>query len=209
MYFPSKVNFNHAVEVLHGANAILEMTKHNGNTAPLQPEGIPSPWICHYAKLIRSGGQVLDLACGSGRHARWLAANNWRVNAVDRDATALAGLQQLSNVSTKIADLENDIWPYADHRFDGIVVSRYLHRPLLPRLIESLNAGGVLIYETFMEGNERFGRPKNPDFLLRSNELLEVFFPHLTVIAYQQGEFQEPGPTVMQRICAVSERRNS
>ena len=209
MYFPSKVNFNHAVEVLHGANSILEMTKHNEKTAPLQPEGIPSPWICHYAKLIRSGGQVLDLACGSGRHVRWLAANNWRVNAVDRDATALAGLQQLSNVSTKIADLENDIWPYGDHRFDGIVVSRYLHRPLLPRLIESLHVGGVLIYETFMEGNERFGRPKNPNFLLRSNELLEVFFPHLTVIAYQQGEFQEPGPTIMQRICAVSERRNN
>ena len=185
------------------------MTEHNGNTAPLQQEGIPSPWICRYAPLIRSGGQVLDLACGSGRHTRWLATNNWRVNAVDRDAAAIAGLQQLSNVSTMVADLENDIWPYSGHRFDGIVVSRYLHRPLLPRLIESLHTGGVLIYETFMDGNERFGRPKNPDFLLRSNELLEVFFPHLTVIAYQQGEFQEPGPTVMQRICAVSERRNN
>ena len=195
------------------------MTKGERDTSTLQArghfylalthEGIPSPWICHYAHLIRSGGQVLDLACGSGRHARWLAANNWRVDAVDRDATALAGLQQLSNISTRVADLENDIWPYSDHRFDGIVVSRYLHRPLLPRLIESLHSGGVLIYETFMDGNERFGRPKNPNFLLRSNELLEVFFPHLTVIAYQQGEFQEPGPTVMQRICAVSERRNN
>ncbi len=185
------------------------MTNHNGNTVPLQHEGVPSPWICHYAQLIRSGGQVLDLACGSGRHTRWLAANNWQVNAVDSDAQALAGLQQLSNVSTLIADLENDIWPYSGHRFHGIVVSRYLHRPLFPRLIESLHAGGVLIYETFMDGNERFGRPKNPDFLLRSNELLEVFSPHLTVIAYQQGEFQEPGSTVMQRICAVSERRNN
>lgn len=185
------------------------MTNHSGNTVQFQHEGIPSPWICRYAQLIRSGGQVLDLACGSGRHARWLAANNWRVNAVDRDSEALAGLQQLPNISTLVADLENDIWPYSGHRFHGIVVSRYLHRPLLPRLIESLHAGGVLIYETFMDGNERFGRPKNPDFLLRSNELLEVFSPHLTVIAYQQGEFQEPDSTVMQRICAMSKRRNN
>lgn len=185
------------------------MTKLNSDTAPLQHEGIPSPWICHYAQLIRKGGQVLDLACGSGRHTRWLAANHWQVNAVDRDEQALARLQQLPNVSTMIADLENDTWPYSDHRFDGIVVSRYLHRPLLPKLIESLRAGGVLIYETFMDGNERFGRPKNPDFLLRSNELLEVFFPHLTVIAYQQGEFQEPDPAVMQRVCAVSKRFNN
>lgn len=185
------------------------MTNHNGNTVPLQHEGIPSPWICRYAQLIPSGGQVLDLACGSGRHARWLAANNWKVNAVDHDAQALAGLQQLSNVSTLVADLENDIWPYSGHRFHGIVVSRYLHRPLFPRLIESLHAGGVLIYETFMDGNERFGRPKNPDFLLRSNELLEVFSPHLTVIAYQQGEFHEPDHAVVQRICAVSEKRHN
>ncbi|MFZ1548143.1 MAG: class I SAM-dependent methyltransferase [Candidatus Nitrotoga sp.] len=182
------------------------MTKLNVDTAPLQHEDVPSPWICRYAQLIRKGGHVLDLACGSGRHTRWLAANHWQVNAVDRDEAALVRLQQLPNVSTTIADLENDIWPYSDHRFDGIVVSRYLHRPLLPQLIESLNTGGVLIYETFMDGNERFGRPKNPDFLLRSNELLEFFFPHLTVIAYQQGEFQEPGPTVMQRICAVSKK---
>lgn len=184
------------------------MLKHNENTIPLQNLGIPSPWVCRYAELIRSGGQVLDLACGNGRHARWLAANHWQVHAVDRDVVALAELQQLPNISTTVADLENDIWPYSNHRFHGIVVSRYLHRPLLPRLIESLHAGGVLIYETFMDGNERFGRPKNPNFLLRSNELLEVFFPHLTVIAYQQGEFQELNPAFMQRICAVSKRRD-
>lgn len=171
--------------------------------------GTPSPWICHYAQLITNGGQVLDLACGNGRHARWLAANNWQVHAVDRDVQSLTELQQLPNISTTVADLENDVWPYSGCRFHGIVVSRYLHRPLLPRLIESLHSGGVLIYETFMDGNERFGRPKNPDFLLRSNELLEVFFPQLTVIAYQQGEFHEPNPAVMQRICAVSQKRNN
>ncbi|WP_239250433.1 class I SAM-dependent methyltransferase [Candidatus Nitrotoga sp. M5] len=185
------------------------MTTFDGDTAPLHHDGIPSPWICRHAQWIRTGGQVLDLACGSGRHTRWLAANHWQVHAVDRNETALAELQQLANVSTMATDLENDTWPYSGHHFDGIVVSRYLHRPLLPKLIESLHAGGVLIYETFMDGNERFGRPKNPDFLLRSNELLDVFFPHLTVIAYQQGEFQEPDPAVIQRICAVSKRHNN
>lgn len=182
------------------------MTTHDEKAVSHIHEDMPSPWICQYAPLIRSGGQVLDLACGNGRHARWLAANDWKVHAVDRNTAALARLQQLSNISTLVADLEKDHWPYSDHRFDGIVVSRYLHRPLLPRLIESLQVGGVLIYETFMDGNERFGRPQNPDFLLRSNELLKSFLPHLTIIAYQQGEHHTPGSAVMQRICAVFEQ---
>ena len=185
------------------------MTNHNEHSSLLPHEGIPSPWVCHHAQLIHNGGQVLDLACGRGRHAHWLANNNWQVHAVDHDKDAIAGLQHLPNISTLVADLENDSWPYPDQRFHGIVVSRYLHRPLMPLLIESLHPGGVLIYETFMDGNERFGRPRNPNFLLRSNELLKTFSPHLTVIAYQQGEFQEPGPAVLQRICAVSDRHNN
>lgn len=157
--------------VLWGA---IKMKKLNENAAP-QIDGVPSSWVCQHAWLIREGGEVLDLACGSGRHARWLAANGWRVSAVDRDEHALAKLQQLPNVTTLKADLEGGDWPYQGHQFDGVIVSRYLHRPLLLQLIQSLRTGGVLIYETFMEGNERFGRPSNPDFLLRSNELLDVF----------------------------------
>lgn len=185
------------------------MTSSIKHTVPSTHEGIPSIWICRYAQYIPSGGLVLDLACGNGRHTRWLAANNWRVCAVDRDAAALANLQHLPGVSTKIIDLEKDIWPLQGYRFDGIIVSRYLHRPLFPHLLNALKTHGVLIYETFMDGNERYGRPRNPDYLLRSNELLENFLPHLTIIAFEQGEFQEPDTAVVQRICAISEERGN
>ena len=185
------------------------MTEFNIPSVSLIDKNIPSPWICRYAQFIQAGGQVLDLACGSGRHTRWLATNNWKVYAADRNSAALAELQHIPNVLTIVTDLENDIWPFPNDYFDGIIVSRYLHRPLLSQLIESLQVGGVLIYETFMDGNEHYGRPRNPDFLLRSNELLETFFPHLTIIAYEQGEFHEPGPAVMQRICAISKKRNN
>jgi len=171
---------------------------------PCQYHDNPSSWICRFSDLIRSGGSVLDLACGSGRHARWLAAQGWQVAAVDRDPVALAHLENVSGVVTLQADLEQDAWPYPDRRFDGIVVSRYLHRPLLPVLAASLNEGGVLIYETFMDGHERFGQPCNPDFLLRSNELLLAFAPLLTVLAFEQDDAPLPRFGVMQRICAVN-----
>jgi len=162
----------------------------------------PSLWVTHHAPLIRPGGSVLDLACGGGRNARWLAAQGWQVEAVDHDAAALAGLHGLTNLAARQADLENTPWPYPGRRFDGIVVCRYLHRPLLPLLAQSLAEGGVLIYETFMQGQEQFGRPSNPDFLLRPDELLQVFSATLRVIAFEQGGISEPNPAMLQRICA-------
>lgn len=146
---------------------------------------------------------MLDLACGHGRHARFLAAADWRVTAVDRDAAALAALADHAGIETLVADLEAGAWPLAGRRFDGIVVTNYLHRPLFPRLVEALEADGVLICETFMRGNERFGRPSNPDFLLRPNELLEAFAGPLSVVAFEQGEVLLPKPAVVQRLCAV------
>jgi hypothetical protein len=107
-------------------------------------------------------------------------------------------------VTVRQADLEGGPWPYADRRFAGIVVCNYLHRPLFPRLIAALADGGVLIYETFMAGNERFGRPSNPEFLLRPDELLEVFGNQLRVVAFEQGEVVLPKPAVVQRLCAVN-----
>ena len=145
---------------------------------------------------------MLDLACGAGRHARWLAALGYRVEAVDRDAAMLASLSDVSNVHTRLADLEADPWPYAGRQFDAVIVTRYLHRPLLPLLPEILKEGGVLIYETFMLGHERFGRPSNPDFLLRPDELLETFAPYLDIVAFEQGEVGAPAPAMLQRICA-------
>ncbi|HQR50145.1 MAG TPA: class I SAM-dependent methyltransferase [Methylophilaceae bacterium] len=165
-------------------------------------DACPSSWVTRFAPLIRQGGSVLDLACGGGRNARWLAQQGWRVEAVDRDPAAIAGLRGVKNISALQADLEVAPWPYPGRKFDGVVVCRYLYRPLLPVLAASLAEGGVLIYETFMLGQERYGRPSNPDFLLRPDELLEACSGALQVIAFEQGIFNETNPAMLQRICA-------
>jgi SAM-dependent methyltransferase len=166
----------------------------------------PSPWIARFAPLIPEGAEVLDLACGGGRHARLLAGLGYNVEAVDRDADALATLAGVPNVTTRCADLENGPWPYHARAFHGIVVSRYLWRPLFPLLFGSLQEGGVLIYETFMEGQQFYGKPENPAHLLRPGELLELVRNRFTVVAFEQGEFAGEKPQVMQRICVVRGR---
>lgn len=163
----------------------------------------PSAWVMRWAPLIARGGRVLDVASGGGRHARWLAAQGHAVEAVDRDQNALAALAGVASVNTRVADLENAPWPYAGQAFAGVVVVNYLHRPLLPRLLDALAPGGVLIYETFAAGNERFGRPRNPDFLLQPGELLRAAHGRLEVIAYENLTVELPRPAVVQRMCAV------
>lgn len=162
----------------------------------------PSHWVTRFAPLIPPLGDVLDLACGNGRHARLLAAMGHRVEAVDRDAAALARLEGVDGIQTRCADLEGGPWPYYGRGFDGIVVTNYLYRPLLPNLFGCLNEGGVLIYETFMVGNEQFGKPSNPAYLLRSGELLDLVRGRLRVLAFEQGEVDQPRPAVIQRIVA-------
>lgn len=162
----------------------------------------PSPWIVRFAPLISTGGEVLDLACGGGRHARLLAGMGCRVEAVDRDADALATLAGVENVVTRCADLEGGPWPFYGYSFDGIVVSRYLWRPLFPLIFGCLREGGILIYETFMAGQERHGKPENPAHLLRAGELLELVRNRFTVVAFEQGEIAGEKPQVVQRICA-------
>ena len=161
-----------------------------------------SSWMVRFTPLIRPSGTVLDLACGRGRNVRWLAERGWQVEAVDRDKDALASLQGLPNVTTLQADLEGAPWPYADRRFDAIIVCRYLHRPLFKAISSCLSENGMLLYETFMCGHEQFGRPSNPDFLLQPDELLHVFSPELQIIAFEQGRFDTPSPAILQRICA-------
>ncbi len=178
-------------------------TEEPGSLAPSPLE--PSRWVARFAPLIPPQGDVLDLACGSGRHARLLAALGHRVEAVDRDAAALASLAGSDGIQTRCADLEGGPWPYYGRGFDGIVVTNYLYRPLLPNLFGCLNEGGVLIYETFMVGNERLGnpgKPSNPAYLLRSGELLDLVRGRLRVLAFEQGEVSEPRPAVVQRIAA-------
>jgi SAM-dependent methyltransferase len=149
---------------------------------------------------MRAGGAVLDLACGSGRHLRWLAARGWRLTGVDRDAAAVEPLREAAEIV--VADIENGPWPLEGRRFDGIVVTNYLWRALMPRIEASLAPGGVLIYETFAVGHELLGRPSNPDFLLREGELLAAF-PALRTVAFEDGFEAEP-PRRVQRLVAVA-----
>lgn len=163
-------------------------------------DAAPSPWVRRFAPLIAPAGRVLDVACGSGRHLRWLAQQGFRVTGVDCDAAALAPLAALAEVV--VADLEgDDPWPFAGHRFDAVVVTHYLWRPLFPRLRAALDAGGVLIYETFADGQQHIGRPSRPDYLLRHGELLELT-QGLRVVAYEDGFVDHP-PRCVQRIAAI------
>ena len=169
----------------------------------------PSPWIVEHAACIPRAGRVLDLACGSGRHAIWLAAQGFQVHAIDRDVQATAHMRGMQNIQVTIADIESGTWPESDELYDGIVVSRYLFRPLLQKLAAMLKPDGVLIYETFMLGNERYGRPRNPDFLLRPDELSTVYSPLLKIHAFWQGVVAGEVPAVIQRICAINSRSDA
>lgn len=166
-----------------------------------QSSTTPSAWVKRFLKLIKPGGLVLDLAAGNGRHVRLLRDHEFDVCAVDRDITVLLALAG-PRCKVRRIDLETADSTQLGDNYDGIVVTNYLHRPLLPALARALAPGGALIYETFACGNERFGRPRNPDFLLRPGELLEAFTV-LTVVAFEQGEVSIPRQAVMQRLAAV------
>ncbi len=163
----------------------------------------PSAWVARHAGLIRPGGRALDLAAGGGRHTRVLLERGCNVVAADRDTQALeAAFADHPACRILRLDLESgESWRLGDG-YDGIVVTNYLYRPLFADLAAALAAGGVLIYETFMEGNERFGKPCNPDFLLRPNELIDAFAPRLMVVAFEQGIVRRPRPAAIQRLVA-------
>lgn len=168
----------------------------------------PAPWVMRFAPLVAPGSHVLDVACGRGRHAHFLAARGARVLAADRDADALASLDGVPGVTTLVVDLEGAPWPFAKRHFDAIVVTNYLHRPLLPHLLDALAPDGLLVYETFAQGNEAYGRPSNPAFLLRPGELLDLVRGRLAVIAFEQGRVHEGGrEAVVQRLAAVGGAR--
>lgn len=162
----------------------------------------PSTWVQRWSHLVPMAGSVLDVACGHGRHLRWFAGRGHAVTGVDRSAEAIDAVSGLGRAVQ--ADIENGPWPFADERFDAVVVTNYLWRPLLARIVSSVAPGGVLIYETFAQGNETVGKPSRPDFLLRPGELLQAT-TGLHVVAFEDGFIDRPERFV-QRIAAVRKR---
>ena len=169
----------------------------------------PSSWIERFADLVPRGGRVLDVAAGRGRHARLFAARGALVVAVDRDADALRALGDVDGVDTIVADIEAHGWPFAGQTFAAIIVTNYLHRPLLAPIVAAVADNGVLLYETFAVGNEAFGRPTNPAFLLRENELVDAVRGRLSVVAFDQGRVDGARPAIIQRIAAIGRRRDA
>lgn len=161
--------------------------------------GEPSAWLRRWVHLLPAGARVLDLACGSGRNLRWLATRGFVLTGVDRDAAALAPLQSLAEVI--VADLEAGPWPLAGRRFDAVLVTNYLWRPLLPTVVDSVADGGWLVYETFADGQQTIGRPARPEFLLQPGELLAAC-AGLRVVAYEDG-FEVDAGRFVQRIVAA------
>jgi SAM-dependent methyltransferase len=164
----------------------------------------PAAWIARFAPVVRPGGAVLDLACGGGRHTRFFLARGHPVTAVDADVSGLDDLRQHPQLEIVRCDLEDGSpWPLSGRRFDAVVVTNYLWRPLFPTILASIEEGGVLLYETFARGNEAYGRPHNPEFLLEPGELIEVARGRLLIVAYEHGYLERPRPAVKQRLCAV------
>jgi SAM-dependent methyltransferase len=164
--------------------------------------------VQRWSHLIQPGGTLLDVACGRGRHTRWFAERGCAVTAVDRDAAALQGLQGLAR--TLAADLEGQPWPLPGERFDAVLVTNYLWRPLLPDIARSVAEAGVLIYETFAAGNASVGKPSNPDFLLNPSELLQFAFEHrLRVVAYEDGFASEPDRFIQRMVATRTSAEES
>lgn len=163
----------------------------------------PSGWVQRWQHLIPAGARVLDVACGSGRHMSWLAQRGCTCTGIDRSAEALETARQYG--STLQADIEGGPWPLLDdglpRHFDVVLVTNYLWRPLFPLLLKSLAPGGLLLYETFAQGNETVGKPSRPEFLLQTGELLQ-WCQSLRVVAFEDGFLSNPDRFV-QRIAAI------
>ena len=165
-----------------------------------------NPWIEQYLSQIPVAGLVLDLAAGRGRHAELALQHGYRVIALDKDISAIAC--GAANLECLQFDLEAGDWPFPPAFFDGIIVCNYLHRPLMSHIAAALKPSGVLLYTTFMQGNELHGRPRNPDYLLQPNELQESFKQGFAEIAFEQGLTDSSAPAVRQSIC-VRKRADS
>jgi SAM-dependent methyltransferase len=153
----------------------------------------PASWLVEHADLIPRSGDALDVACGSGRHALWLAERGLRTLAVDRNADAVRSLNDEAArrrlpLRAEVRDIEDGAIPFTPSSHDVIVVVHYLHRPLFQSLIDALRPGGVLVYETFTTAQAARGKPTNPDYLLKPGELPELVRP-LEILASREGDY--------------------
>jgi len=171
----------------------------------------PSDWVRRWEHLLGSGTRVLDVACGTGRHARWLAAAGHRVTAIDRDAQAIAALREVPGVVQAIvADLEDGPWPLPDATFDAVLVTNYLWRPLWPPLLAAVASGGLWLHETFNQSQASLGRPRRPEFLLAAGELLAVAgHAGLQVVAYEEGRLPGTGDAPGREVQRIVARRRT
>jgi SAM-dependent methyltransferase len=167
----------------------------------------PSRWVMRFSHLVRPRGKVLDVAAGTGRHCQWFLDSEHSVVALDRDLSSLAWLSHplLEKQEVDLEDAEG--WPLGEQTFDAVVVTNYLWRSILDDIVRAVRHDGVLIYETFAEGNERYGRPRRPEFLLQPGELFARVAPRLEVVAYEHGYANRPSDRVIQRICAIGRSR--
>jgi len=167
----------------------------------------PSRWVIRFTHLVRAGGRVLDVAAGHGRHCQWFLDGEYSVVALDRDLSPLRWLTH-PQLEKHEVDLENsEGWPLGEQTFDAVVVTNYLWRGILDDIVSAVRHDGVLLYETFADGNERYGHPRRPEFLLQPGELLARVAPRLEVVAYEHGYSEQPSARVVQRICAVGRGR--
>ncbi len=173
-------------------------------TASTAPDIAPSPWICRFANLIEPGGSVLDLACGSGRHSKLMLERGHGVVALDIDPAKLGELAAHPGLEAVGADLEDGApWPLGRRQFSAVIVTNYLYRPVMPAIVAAVKPEGLLLYETFAQGNEKYGRPANPDYLLRPGELLQLAAnAGMRVLAYEDLEESTPRPGCRQRLAA-------
>ncbi len=183
-------------------------SENSASAAPHRGPSEASPWVVRFAPRVPAGGPVLDLACGMGRHVRLFLARGHPVTAVDIDLSGIADLAGRDGLEALEIDLEDGRpFPFAERRFAGVIVTNYLHRPLVPALVAAVAPGGTLIYETFAKGNEGLGRPRRPEHLMNPGELLEAVRGKLRVLAYEDLVVEKPRPAAIQRNCALNEKR--
>ncbi|UUX51416.1 class I SAM-dependent methyltransferase [Nisaea acidiphila] len=172
-----------------------------------RPIPAPSEWVIRFAQQVPETAEVLDVACGSGRHGRFFRARGNPVVLLDQDISRVADMAADARVELVASDLEaGRPWPLKERTFGCVIVTNYLHRPIMTDIIGAVAPGGLLLYETFAMGNEAFGRPSNPDFLLHREELLILCGPELRVIAFEDLTVAAPRPACIQRIAAVREK---